>query len=206
MSKWNPTGVIVSILFFFIGIICLGLSSWALGFLFLLVTFSVLILSKPSPSTSAQKSRQLPPPPSQTKYENKLQKAAEMRNNPTPAERRMREILNVSVTPNFPEYVFESQSVQYGYILDFYCHALRLAIEVDGGSHNNRQGYDWERDTHLQEHGIQVLRTSNAQVFNNPQDLVDSLNKIIEGKSQQVNRNQVNSNSYSAIRYSPRRY
>ena len=206
MSKWNPTGVIVSILFFFIGIICLGLSSWALGFLFLLVTFSVLILSKPSPSTSAQKSRQLPPPPSQTKYQYKLQKAAEMRNNPTPAEKRMREILNANVTPNFPEYVFESQSVQYGYILDFYCHALRLAIEVDGGSHNNRQGYDWERDTHLQEHGIQVLRTSNAQVFNNPQDLVDSLNKIIEGKSQQVNRNQVNSNSYSAIRYSPRRY
>ena len=129
-----------------------------------------------------------------------------MRNNPTAAERRMQEILNLSVIPNFPEYEFESQSVQYGYILDFYCPTLRLAIEVDGGSHNNRQGYDWERDTHLTNHGIQVLRTTNTQVFANPQDLVNSLNKIIQEKSEQVGRNQVTRNSYSAMRYSPRRY
>ena len=103
MSKWNPTGVFVGILFFFIGLICLGLSSWALGFLFLLMTFSVLVLSKSSPSTSTPISHKLPPPPPlpQTKYQNKLQKAAEMRNNPTPAEIRMREILTASVHQAF---------------------------------------------------------------------------------------------------------
>lgn len=108
MSKWNPTGVFVGILFFFIGLICLGLSSWVFGCLFLLMTFFALVLSKPSPSTSTQASRRLPPPPPtpQTRYQYKLQKAAEMRNNPTPAEKRMREILNASVTPSFPEYVF----------------------------------------------------------------------------------------------------
>jgi very-short-patch-repair endonuclease len=206
MSKWNPMGIFVGILFFFIGLICLGLSSWIFGFLFLLISISVFVLSKPSPSTSTPVSHKLPPPPPpQTSYQYKLQKAAEMRNNPTPAERRMREILNTSVIPNFPEYIFESQSVQYGYILDFYCPTLRLAIEVDGGSHSNRQGYDWERDTHLTNHGIQVLRTTNAQVFNNPQDLVNSLNKIIQEKSEQVNdygyqRSRTRS-SYSAMRY-----
>jgi len=146
-----------------------------------------------------------PPPPTQTKYQNKLQKAAEMRDNPTHAERRMREILNASVIPNFPEYYFESQSVQYGYILDFYCPALRLAIEVDGASHNNRQGYDWEKDSHLRDRGIQVLRTSNSQVFNNPQDLINSLNRIIEEKSQQASRNSYSSTRYRS-RYPPRRY
>lgn len=206
MSKWNPTGVFVGILFFFIGLICLGLSSWVFGCLFLLMTFFALVLSKPSPSTSTQASRRLPPPPPtpQTRYQYKLQKAAEMRNNPTPAEKRMREILNASVTPSFPEYVFESQSVQYGYILDFYCPTLRLAIEVDGGSHNNRQGYDWERDTHLTNHGIQVLRTTNAQVFNNPQDLVNSLNKIIQEKNEQANDYGYQSARNSSS--SPRRY
>lgn len=94
--------------------------------------------------------------------------------------------------------------MQYGYILDFYCPTLRLAIEVDGGSHNNRQGYDWERDTHLTNHGIQVLRTTNAQVFNNPQDLVNSLNKIIQEKNEQANDYGYQSARNSSS--SPRRY
>jgi len=107
------------------------------------------------------------------------------------------------VTPNFPEHVFYSQSVQYGYILDFYCPTLKLGIEVDGASHNNRQGYDWERDSHLQKHGIQILRTDNEQVFNNSQDLVNSLNKIIMEKSQRE-QNRYSSRGYEG--YQPRRY
>ena len=164
------------------------IESIVLSLCLFLIAF-VVILSSSSMSSTVTPSPPPPPPPplpTQTRYQNKLQKAAEMRNNPTPAEMRMQEILNISVMPNFPEYGFESQSVQYGYILDFYCPKLRLAIEVDGGSHNNRQGYDWERDSHLQARGIQVLRTSNSQVFNNPQDLVNSLNRIIEEKSQQT--------------------
>lgn len=76
-------------------------------------------------------------------------------------------------------------TVIYGLLLS----DLKIAIEVDGESDNNRQVYDWERDSHLQDWGIQVLRTSNTQVFNNPEDLVNSLNKIIEEKSQQTSRN-----------------
>lgn len=153
------------------------------------------------------------PPAPQTPFEAKKQKAEEMRTNPTPAEKRMREILNVNVTPNFPDHVFYSQSVQFGYILDFFCPTLKLAIEVDGGSHNSRQGYDWERDSHLQGWGIQVLRTSNEQILNNPDDLVNSLNKIIEEKSHQASRNisptPRKSSYYKApyrSRYPPRRY
>ena len=150
---------------------------------------------------------ELTPPPPKSPYQLKLEKADEMRSNPTPAEKRMWEILNSSVTPNFLEHIFYPQSVQYGYILDFYCPTLNLAIEVDGDSHNSRRGYDWERDTHLSRGGIQVLRASNDEVFNNPQALADSLCKIIQEKNQQLYRNTHNSAMrYNRGGYSPRRY
>jgi very-short-patch-repair endonuclease len=150
-----------------------------------------------SPAASPYPSPELStPPPTELSHTAKLDKADEMRDNPTPAEKRMREILNSSVTANFPEHIFYPQSLQYGYILDFYCPTLHLAIEVDGGSHNNRRGYDWERDTHLARWGIQVLRANNDEVFNNPQALANSLCKIIQEKTTQ----QYKKNTTSAMR------
>lgn len=48
-----------------------------------------------------------------------------------------------------------------GYLVDFYCAALRLALEIDGpihGSSFERFAYDLERDDRLRDHGITVLR------------------------------------------------
>ena len=53
------------------------------------------------------------------------------------------------------------------YILDFYCPAAKLAIELDGSQHYTEQGmeYDAERTKLLQEtYGIEVLRFTNPQV------------------------------------------
>ena len=113
-------------------------------------------------------------------YMSKIEKANWMRINPTLAEKRMIEILNSNVVPNFPEHYFEIQSLQYGYILDFYFPTLRLAIEVDGSSHNNKVGDDWERDANLERRGIRTRRATNEQVFGNPQGLAYSLCKIIQ--------------------------
>jgi len=54
------------------------------------------------------------------------------------------------------------------YVLDFYCHELKLAIELDGGQHNeeNEQKRDARRDEYLAEQGILVLRFWNNDVFN----------------------------------------
>lgn len=112
----------------------------------------------------------------------KFDKAYEMRYNPTPAEARMWEILTSQVIPNFPNHIFHRQSVQYGYILDFYCPTLRLAIEVDGGIHDERRRYDRNRDSNLANWGIKVLRARNEDVFNNPQVLATQLCKIIQNK------------------------
>ncbi|HEU4887347.1 MAG TPA: DUF559 domain-containing protein [Thermoanaerobaculia bacterium] len=49
------------------------------------------------------------------------------------------------------------------YVLDFYCPALRLAIEVDGQQHEAlwMVGYDDERTLYLRSQGIEVVRITN---------------------------------------------
>jgi very-short-patch-repair endonuclease len=81
-----------------------------------------------------------------------------MRYNPTKAEARMWDTLHNQVYQNFPEYVFYRQSVQFGYILDFYCPRLRLGIEVDGYMRDEQKEYDYYRDNTLARHGIETRR------------------------------------------------
>ena len=47
------------------------------------------------------------------------------------------------------------------YVLDFYCEALKLAIEVDGESHDENAAYDASRSAELAGYGITVVRVSN---------------------------------------------
>jgi very-short-patch-repair endonuclease len=56
--------------------------------------------------------------------------------------------------------VFRRQHPIGRYVLDFYCAKARLAIELDGASHDlgNRPQRDSRRDAWLRERGIRVLR------------------------------------------------
>jgi very-short-patch-repair endonuclease len=60
---------------------------------------------------------------------------------------------------------FRRQHIIAGYIVDFYCAELWLAIEVDGGVHDERRGDDRERDDHLASLGVRVVRIRNADVL-----------------------------------------
>lgn len=62
---------------------------------------------------------------------------------------------------------FRRQHPQPPYILDFYCHEHRLAIELDGGQHYTAEGAeaDRARSVALQQQGITVLRFSNREVL-----------------------------------------
>jgi very-short-patch-repair endonuclease len=113
----------------------------------------------------------------------KFEKAYEMRQNPTPAEAYMWEIIKSQVMPKFPNHIFYRQSVNFGYILDFYCPTLRLGLEIDGSIHDNQRRYDRQRDLNLARRGIKVLRYRNEDVFDNPQILVDQLCKVIQNKT-----------------------
>jgi very-short-patch-repair endonuclease len=50
------------------------------------------------------------------------------------------------------------------YIVDFYCHAAKLAIELDGRQHEWFVGYDEGRTEVLERLGVRVLRFSNDEV------------------------------------------
>ena len=60
---------------------------------------------------------------------------------------------------------FRRQHVASPFILDFFAHSLKLAIEIDGGSHLGRQALDAARDADLGRlYGIRVWRVSARRV------------------------------------------
>ncbi|OGJ57000.1 hypothetical protein A3H22_03640 [Candidatus Peribacteria bacterium RIFCSPLOWO2_12_FULL_55_15] len=50
------------------------------------------------------------------------------------------------------------------YIVDFYCAAKKLVVEVDGGIHALRQTYDAQREAFLCQDGYTVVRVTNNLV------------------------------------------
>jgi very-short-patch-repair endonuclease len=57
------------------------------------------------------------------------------------------------------------QHVIAGYIVDFYCAELWLAVEVDGAVHERRRIEDRQRDEDLASLGVRVVRLRNADVL-----------------------------------------
>ncbi len=64
-------------------------------------------------------------------------------------------------------YDFHRQKPIDNFIIDFFCHELMLAVEVDGYSHEILEVYnkDVKKDKKLNELGITVLRFSDYQVL-----------------------------------------
>jgi len=63
----------------------------------------------------------------------------------------------------FGGFKFRRQAPVGRYVLDFYCPALKLAIEVDGQHHQTpwMAEYDDARALYLQAQGIEVVRIAN---------------------------------------------
>jgi very-short-patch-repair endonuclease len=60
---------------------------------------------------------------------------------------------------------FRRQHVIAGYVVDFYCPALWLAVEVDGSVHVGREEEDARRDDALSALGVRIHRVSNDDVI-----------------------------------------
>ena len=88
--------------------------------------------------------------------------ARELRHDQTDAERRLWQKLRAK---QLGGYKFRRQYPVAGYVLDFYCHELRLAIELDGSQHMAAVAKDAERTAALAGQGIKVLRFWNNQVL-----------------------------------------
>ena len=61
---------------------------------------------------------------------------------------------------------FQRQKVIRSCIVDFYCHAARLVIELDGDQQGapERLAYDEARTAELNKLGLQVLRFTNEEI------------------------------------------
>ncbi|TCC92070.1 imidazole glycerol phosphate synthase subunit HisF [Pedobacter frigiditerrae] len=70
------------------------------------------------------------------------------------------------------------------YIADFYCHEIKLSIELDGGIHNEPEvlANDIERQRNLEELGITVIRFTNNQLHNNLNSVLDKIKQAIQAK------------------------
>ena len=62
---------------------------------------------------------------------------------------------------------FKRQVTCGGYILDFYCAAANLAIELDGSQHFENPDYDLQRDAYLRSQGLEVLHIPNNVIKEN---------------------------------------
>jgi very-short-patch-repair endonuclease len=78
-------------------------------------------------------------------------------------------------------YEFHRQVPINEYIVDFYCHELRLAIEIDGCSHNNKYEYDQLRQVQLELLGVRFIRFDDIDAKRNMNDVIRALEiKILE--------------------------
>jgi very-short-patch-repair endonuclease len=90
------------------------------------------------------------------------QLAREHRANPTPAEAALWAALRGH---RFAALHFRFQHPVGQFILDFYCAAHKLVLEVDGGIHDQLPEKDAARTAHLEAYHYQVLRFRNEEVL-----------------------------------------
>ena len=105
--------------------------------------------------------------------------ARELRRDATPAERILWQALRGRRLNGLR---FRRQHPVGRFVLDLFCVAHQLAIEVDGGIHQSpaQAAYDAERTACLAAQGIRVLRFTNTEVES---QLEDVLQKIISATS-----------------------
>jgi very-short-patch-repair endonuclease len=99
----------------------------------------------------------------------------ELRRSPTDAELQLWRHLRNS---NFAGLKFRRQQTIGPFIVDFYCHMLKLVIEVDGSQHLESQA-DAERTRWLESSGLHVLRFDNRQVLRELDGVLERVREFV---------------------------
>ena len=73
------------------------------------------------------------------------------------------------------------------YVLDFYCHSAKLAIELDGGQHNSDEGKakDLRRNQFLSQQGINVLRFWNHEVLQETDAVLEAIARALKKRREE---------------------
>lgn len=110
----------------------------------------------------------------------KIQKAKDLRQHMTEAEQVLWQRLR---TNQLGGWHFRRQQVIGGFVVDFYCHAASLAIEVDGPIHGMQVDYDMEGDRVLAAYGVRVLRIKNQEVLEDIESVLTIIHDMCRGVS-----------------------
>ncbi|WP_417875161.1 endonuclease domain-containing protein [Xanthomarina gelatinilytica] len=107
-----------------------------------------------------------------------FRKARILRENMTEPEKKLWERLSKNQIEGLK---FRRQHPILFYIADFYCHALHLIIEIDGGYHDTieQKVKDDERTEHLKSNGITLIRFANEEVLNNMDGVIEEIIRVI---------------------------
>ena len=102
------------------------------------------------------------------------QRRRELRRNQTEAEKALWAHLR---NKQFYGMKFFRQYSIGPYILDFYCPNMKLAVELDGGQHNQCESkeYDAVRSEYLKAQGIEVIRFWNHEVLHDMESVLSEL-------------------------------
>jgi len=83
-------------------------------------------------------------------------------------------------------YRFLRQKIIDGYILDFYCGKLKLAIEIDWDSHNYSVDYDKERTDKINSLWIKIIRYTNIELNKNLEGAVLDIQEQIKIREKEL--------------------
>ncbi len=112
-------------------------------------------------------------------YNKKLRAYSQrLRKNMTDAEQRLWSYIRCR---QLKSRLFYRQRIIGSYIVDFYCPAANLIIEIDGGQHYSMAGIrkDEKRDAYFKDLNLMVLRFSDHEVFINIKGVVEKIEEYL---------------------------
>ena len=112
-----------------------------------------------------------------------FEKARALRNNMTQVELVLWEYLRQRPLG----FKFRRQHPLGIYIVDFYCHKVKLVIEVDGNIHDVEEVKmnDVVRQKQIEAEGITVMRFSNDEVLKSMETVIQKINILLTRSSQE---------------------
>jgi len=105
-------------------------------------------------------------------------RAEELRKNPTHEEMLLWQFLKAKKLG----VRFKRQHPIWLYIADFYCHELKLVIEVDGSIHNLKEvmEHDKLREEDIARLGIKIIRFSNKEIRMHIENVIEKIKGTIK--------------------------
>jgi very-short-patch-repair endonuclease len=75
---------------------------------------------------------------------------------------------------------FRRQAPIGSYVADFFCHELRLVLELDGPIHDEETqiSHDLNRDANLKALGYRILRVTNQDIRDDLESLLETIRRL----------------------------